>query len=232
MAALFADLPEAIDNTVEIARRCSYYPEDPQPDPAALRRRRCRRRRRGGEGRGRRTGAPGARRAGRAACRARADARASREEHYRERLDFELSRHREDEVSRLFPDRRRLHQMGEGAGHSGRTRPRLGRRLAGRLCDDHHRHRPAALLAAVRALPQSRPRVDARLRHRLLPGPPRRGDPLRPGEIRPRPGRARSSPSERCRRAPCCATSAASCRCPTARSTGCARWCRRTRPIR
>ena len=28
MAALFADLPEAIDNTVEIARRCSYYPEE------------------------------------------------------------------------------------------------------------------------------------------------------------------------------------------------------------
>ena len=79
--------------------------------------------------------------------------------------------------------------MGEGARHSGRSRPRLGRRLAGRLCHDHHRRRPAALLAAVRALPQSRPRVDARLRHRLLPGPPRRGDPLRPGEIRPRPGR-------------------------------------------
>ena len=39
MAALFADLPEAIDNTVEIARRCSYYPKTPQPDPAALYRR-------------------------------------------------------------------------------------------------------------------------------------------------------------------------------------------------
>jgi DNA polymerase-3 subunit alpha len=31
----------------------------------------------------------------------------------------------------------------------------------------------------------------------------------------------RSSPSESCRPAPCCATSAACCRCPTARSTGC-----------
>ncbi len=31
MAALFADLPEAIDNTVEIALRCSYYPENRAP---------------------------------------------------------------------------------------------------------------------------------------------------------------------------------------------------------
>ena len=31
MAMLFADLPEAIDNTVEIARRCSYFPENRDP---------------------------------------------------------------------------------------------------------------------------------------------------------------------------------------------------------
>ena len=31
-------------------------------------------------------------------------------------------RHRGDEVSRLLPDRRRLHPVGEGAGHSGRAR--------------------------------------------------------------------------------------------------------------
>ena len=31
MAALFADLPEAIDNTVEIARRCSYCPKTRKP---------------------------------------------------------------------------------------------------------------------------------------------------------------------------------------------------------
>ncbi|QDB99327.1 DNA polymerase III subunit alpha [Mesorhizobium sp. 8] len=31
MAALFADLPEAIDNTVEIALRCSYYPVNRKP---------------------------------------------------------------------------------------------------------------------------------------------------------------------------------------------------------
>jgi DNA polymerase-3 subunit alpha len=31
MATLFADIPEAIDNTVEIARRCSYYPKTRNP---------------------------------------------------------------------------------------------------------------------------------------------------------------------------------------------------------
>ncbi|MCB1452600.1 MAG: DNA polymerase III subunit alpha, partial [Rhizobiaceae bacterium] len=31
MAVLFADLPEAIDNTIEIAKRCSYYPESRDP---------------------------------------------------------------------------------------------------------------------------------------------------------------------------------------------------------
>jgi len=31
MAVLFADLPEAIDNTVEIAMRCSYYPQKRKP---------------------------------------------------------------------------------------------------------------------------------------------------------------------------------------------------------
>jgi DNA polymerase III subunit alpha len=36
MAALFADLPEALENTVEIARRCAYAAEEAQADPAAL----------------------------------------------------------------------------------------------------------------------------------------------------------------------------------------------------
>ena len=31
MAALFADLPEAIDNTLEIARRCAFRPQKRNP---------------------------------------------------------------------------------------------------------------------------------------------------------------------------------------------------------
>ena len=97
---------------------------------------------------------------------------------------------RRHEVSRLLPDRLRLHPVGEGAGHSGRAGARLGRRLARLLCAHHHRSRSDALRSAVRALPQSRARVDAGLRHRLLPGPARRGDPLRAGALRQRPGGA------------------------------------------
>ena len=128
-------------------------------------------------------------------------------------------RHHPHELCGLLPDRRRLHQMGQGRRHSGRPGPRLRRRLAGRLCADHHRSRSDPVRPAVRALPQSGTRVDAGLRYRFLPGPARRSDPTTcrsaTAAIRSR----RSSPSERCRRAACCATSAACCRCPMARST-------------
>ena len=71
---------------------------------------------------------------------------------------------------------------------AGRARPRLGRGLARRLLAGHHRPRSAALRAAVRALPQSRAGVDARLRHRLLPGRPRPRHRLRQAEVRRRLG--------------------------------------------
>jgi DNA polymerase III alpha subunit len=38
MAALFADLPEALENTVEIAQRCALRARTQRADPAAFRR--------------------------------------------------------------------------------------------------------------------------------------------------------------------------------------------------
>ena len=123
MAALFADLPEALR-------------EHRRDRPALRRAGRARGKpilpRFAGGRRRRRTTADAAeaaelRAAGRRGARPRASPRtawrrASAEEDYRERLDFELGVIEQHEVSRLLPDRRRLHPVGEGAGHSGRAR--------------------------------------------------------------------------------------------------------------
>ena len=53
-----------------------------------------------------------------------------------------------------------------------------------RLRDADHRPRPARARPALRALPQPRARLDARLRHRLRRASARRGDPLRHREVR------------------------------------------------
>ena len=65
---------------------------------------------------------------------------------------------------------------------------RLGCGLDVRLRDADHRPRPAQARPDLRALPQPRPRLDARLRHRLRRAPSRRGDPLRLRQVRRRPG--------------------------------------------
>ena len=79
--------------------------------------------------------------------------------------------------------------MGQGPRHSRGTGAGLGGGVAGGLCADHHRSGPAALQSAVRTVPESRARVHARFRHRLLHGPARGGDPLCPGPLRQRQGR-------------------------------------------
>src|SRR5438045_3064005 len=58
--------------------------------------------------------------------------------------------------------------MGEAAGYPGRAGARLGGGLRRRLGPHDHRSGPAAFRAAVRALSQSRARVDAGFRHRFL----------------------------------------------------------------
>ena len=90
----------------------------------------------------------------------------------------------EDGLSRLLPDRRRLHQVGQDQRLPGGAGARLRCRLAGGVFAEDHRPGPAAIQAAVRALPEPRAGVDARLRHRLLPDQPQPGDRLRQGQVR------------------------------------------------
>ena len=96
----------------------------------------------------------------------------------------------EHEVLGLLPDGLGLHPLRQGHGHSGGPGPRVGGRQPGQLRDGDHRHRPAAIRPAVRALPQSRARQHARHRRGFLHEPPRRGDPVRHREVRPRAGGA------------------------------------------
>ena len=218
---------------IEIAKRCAFRPTGPQADPAALRRRRRRTTseeeqlaaRDGGTarpGRGRPEAAPRRHAAWRPASpRTTTD----------KRLDFEIG-----VISKMkFPGYflivadfikwAKANGIPVGPGRGS------GAGLRGRLVAHHHRSRSAALRPAVRALPQPRAHVDAGLRHRFLPGPARRGDPLRAEASTAPTAWRRSSRTASCRPAPCCATSAACCRCPTARSTSSASWSPTTRPI-
>ena len=182
MRALFADLPEACDNTLAIAERCevaftegngTYMPRYPVPA--------------GGErgvlvrpgGRARPAGALPGRGAGRGPAAGGVRDRG----------------HPADGLRRLLPGRRRLHQLGQGAGHPGRPGPRLGRRIDRRVRDADHRPRPAGARPAVRAVPEPRAGLDAGLRHRLRRASAGRGDPLRHREVRRATGSARSSPT-------------------------------------
>ena len=175
MVALFADLPEAVENTVEIARRCAFRPRKRKPilprfadDEVEELRRQAR--------------------AGLAA-RLAVIPQSAPDEAYRERLEFELG-----VIEGMgFPGYflivadfikwAKAHDIPVGPGRgSGAGSPR-------RLRAHHHRPRPAALRPALRAVPQPRAHLDAGLRHRLLHGPPRGGHRLRPGALRPRPRR-------------------------------------------
>ncbi len=96
---------------------------------------------------------------------------------------------RGDGLLLLLPDRLGLRPLREGERRRRRPRPRLGRRLDRLLRPQDHRPRPARQRPAVRALPQPRPQIDARHRHRLLGPRPRADDPLRRRQVRARIGR-------------------------------------------
>ncbi len=180
MAALFADLPELIENSVELAKRCNlelsfgkyFLPAFPVPASYTLdsfiRDERARRSRR-------------------SRLAKHAPASGYTREDYERRLETEL-----DVIVQMgfpgyflivadFINWAKQHDIPVGPGS------RLGRRIAGRLCARHHRSRSAALRPAVRALSQSRARFAAGLRRRLLHGPARRSHRLRRREIRTRP---------------------------------------------
>ena len=96
-----------------------------QADAAALRQRRGAEEEAAARRGGRRARSPAARRSGRPAPGARRP-RLSRAAGLRAR------RHQQDGLRRLLPDRRRVHRLGQGARHPGRTRPRFGRWFSGR----------------------------------------------------------------------------------------------------
>ena len=176
MASAFAQWPQALAATLEIAERCDVELElDRQLIPAYP----------VPEGETDRTLPAHAGRAGPARALRRpaagGDARAHGD---RARGD------RPDGLQRLLPDRLGLRRLRQAQRHRGRPGPRLGGGLDRRLQPAHHRRRPARLRPAVRALPQPRARVDAGHRHRLLGARPRARAALRDREVRPRVGRA------------------------------------------
>ena len=175
MAALFADIPEALSNSVEIARRCSLtlklgQARLPQyPVPAGL------------------TTEQFLRTEAAAGLSARFVTRAQPIPAGPPGAPGQRAgRHLPDGLRRLLPHRRGLHPLGPRQRGAGGSRARLGRRLAGGLQPRHHRPRPDQVRPAVRALPQPRARLDARLRHRLLHGRARPGHRVRGAEVRPR----------------------------------------------
>ena len=122
MVALFADLPEAIENTVEIARRCAFmaYRRDPilpkfaDDEVEELRRQ-------ANEGLQQRLAVI---------------PHAVSVEEYQERLDFELGIIESMGFPGYFPDRCGLYQVGQGTGYPCGAGPWVWCGLLGGLCAD------------------------------------------------------------------------------------------------
>ena len=104
-----------------------------------------------------------------------------------ERLQFELKTVREMGFADYFLIVADFIAFAKRDGVSVGPRPRQRRRLARRLLPRDHRHRPDALRAAVRAVPQPGPQGHARHGHRLRRRGPRARDQLRRREVRARP---------------------------------------------
>ena len=122
MKRLFADLPEAIANTLVVAQRCAFAAPKRKPILPSL----------AGDRRARRRSCASDARAGLEARLAKAGIYRppSGRREYVDRLDVRDRRHHPDGLPRLFPDRCRLHQMGQGARYPGGAGARFGRGLA------------------------------------------------------------------------------------------------------
>ena len=147
MAELFADLPEALENTVEIARRCNLVtklgesflpvfpiPEDETEDSYFARVSR--------EGLEERLDVLFDR---------EADDFAEKRKAYDERLQIEI-----DVITEMGFPGYFLHPVVQGQRHPGRTGPWFRSRFPGGLCDEDHRPRSAGVRSAVREVPQPR----------------------------------------------------------------------------
>ncbi len=182
MKKAFAYCPEAIANTVAVAERCNleldfcdhHFPDlsgagrrDPGLDL-----------REGRQDRPRRSASTRSANAG--------NLTPELSKTYREPAGHGDRRHQDHGLSRLFPDRRRFHQLGQIPEDPGGSGPRLRRRQSGRLLHADHRYRPHSLRPDLREVSQHRTQKHARLRRRFLPGAARRGDRVRPGKIRRR----------------------------------------------
>ena len=222
MMELFGELEDAVDRTWEIAQRCHVNLEKvkepfPKFDVPGRPLHRHVFRIRGAAGIREAPAAPGgAARQGRAEARPGGVRRAAGPRNPDDPAD---------EVLGLLPDRLGLHPLRQVARHPGGAGARLGRRQPGQLRHGDHRYRPAAIRAAVRALPEPGAREHARYRHRFLHEPARRGDPVRHREVRPRAGGADHHLQHAGRAGRHQGRGRACSKCPSPTWTGSPRWC-------
>ena len=148
MAQLFADMPEALANSVAIAQRCNltiplgknYLPAFPTPEGVSL------------EQHLRDEATAGlARRL--VSLYPDSEERARKQPEYAARLEFEVKTIIQMGYAGYFLIVADFINWARMQRRAGRAGTRLGRGLAGRIQPRHHRPRPAALHAAVRALP-------------------------------------------------------------------------------
>ena len=126
---------------------------------------------------------------------------------YESRLQIELGVICQMGFAGLLLDRRRFYSLGPRKRRARGTGPRLGTGSLVAYRSWHHGLGSAAIRFVVRALLESRARVDARLRRGLLHGRPRSRHRIRRASAMAKSASRKSSPTARWRRRRSCATS-------------------------